>query len=167
MLPKRFPRVFLFIWHLSPYQSWKPFCVYIYDVCVYICFCVCIWKSEITGCLPPFLCNVCFFFFYDLFTIWMFCLNTCIGVTYMPAGTLGTGVTGGYELQCEHWESNLGLLQEQQIKSQLLTTWAIFPTPPLCIFSIYFKILCACFLFVLFFCLFCFVLANCKKWYSA
>lgn len=44
----------------------------------------------------------------------MFCLNTCIGVTYMPAGTLGTGVTGGYELQCEHWESNLGLLQEQQ-----------------------------------------------------
>lgn len=36
----------------------------------------------------------------------------------MPAGTLGTGVTGGYE----HWESNLGLLQEQQIKSQLLTT---------------------------------------------
>ena len=49
----------------------------------------------------------------------MFCLNTCIGVTYMPAGTLGTGVTGGYELQCEHWESNLGLLQEQSV---LLTT---------------------------------------------
>ena len=45
----------------------------------------------------------------------MFCLNTCIGVTYMPAGTLGTGVTGvlgAAPSGCS--TSNLGLLERQQ-----------------------------------------------------
>ena len=48
----------------------------------------------------------------------------------MPAGTLGTGVTGGYELQCEHWESNLGLLEEQLLP---LTAEPSLPSSSTCL----------------------------------